>query len=84
MKDFILNIKQAVTREEIINDAKKLNYTFIENECYIELTLKNKLILIDKEELDYGCYNKENFISISININDHVLITKILVLLGGI
>lgn len=84
MKDFILNIKQAVTKEEIIQDAKDLGYEYLENDYYIDLTQGTKRITIDKEELDYSCFDTELEVDLSINCEEHLLITKILVLLGGI
>lgn len=84
MKDFILNIKPAVTKEEVIKNANELGYEYLENDCYIDLIKGTKRIIIDKEELDYSCVDTKLNVDLSINCEEHLLITKILVLLGGI
>ena len=72
------------TEEEIIQEANKLGYEYLKNDFYIDLTRGYKRITIDIEELDYSCFDTELNVDLSINCEEHLLITKILTYLGGL
>ena len=77
-------IDSPTFEEEIIQEAKKLGYEYLKNDFYIDLTRGTKRITIDIQELDYSCFDTELNVDLSINCEEHLLLTKILTYLGGL
>lgn len=77
-------IDSPTFEEEIIQEANKLGYEYLKNDFYIDLTRGYKRITIDIEELDYSCFDIELEVDLSINCEEHLLLTKILTFLGGL
>lgn len=82
-EDYIENYIKPI-EEEIIQEANKLGYEYLKDDFYIDLTRGTKRITIDIQELDYSCFDTELNVDLSINCEEHLLITKILTYLGGL
>ena len=77
------------TEEEIIKEWEKLGYKWVENEIYIHITKKDKLlcvvkdICITKQDKEYCCYDEdEDYSCLFITSKEHQLLTKTFKMLG--
>lgn len=83
LKNYKINFKEQ-EEQKIIQEAKRLGYEYKNTIDYIKLTKGFRTILIDKEDIDYTAYDNEYNDNIYINVQEHLLITKILTYLGGL
>lgn len=83
LKNYKINFKEQ-EEQKIIQEANELGYEYLKNDFYIDLTRGTKRITIDIQELDYSCFDTELNVDLSINCEEHLLLTKILTYLGGL
>ena len=77
------------TLEELIKEWEELGYEWKENEIYIHITKRDKLlcvvkdICIAKQDKEYCCYDEdEDYSCLSITSKEHNLLTKTFRALG--
>lgn len=80
---------ETPTLEEVKKEWEELGYKWKENEIYIHITKRDKLLCVDKDicitkqDKEYCCYDEdEDYSCLSITSKEHNLLTKTFRALG--
>lgn len=85
----LVDTTKTPTLEEVKKEWEELGYTWEENEIYIHITKRDKLlcvtknICLTKQDKEYCCYDEdEDYSCLNINFKEHQLLTKTFRALG--